>query len=143
MSRHGYSDEVEDQLAYGRWRAQVLSSIRGKRGQAFLKELAAAMDAMPEKVLIAHELINDDGDCCTIGVVCKVRGLDVAGVDPDVPEQVAALVGISRQMVAEIEYENDDWADSMTPEKRWAYMRKWVQRHIKADEPNDSKEISN
>jgi len=50
MTRHGYVDDSEDTLAYGRWRAQVQSAIRGKRGQAFLKELAAAMDAMPEKL---------------------------------------------------------------------------------------------
>jgi hypothetical protein len=131
MTRHGYCDEIEDQLEYGRWRAQVLSAIRGKRGQAFLRELAAAMDAMPEKVLIAEELINAEGDCCTIGVVCRARGLDVSAVDVDCPDQVGDLVGIAKQLAAEIEYENDDWCRGMSPADRWQHMRKWVDSHLK------------
>lgn len=133
MSRHGYIDDLgcDDPLAYGRWRAIVNSAIRGRRGQAFLKELAAAMDAMPEKVLIAGELINEDGDCCAIGVVCKARGIDVAQIDYEEPEQVGGAVGIAKQMAAEIEYENDDgcWG-SETPGQRWQRMRRWVQANI-------------
>jgi len=134
MSRSGYVDDMEDQLSFGRWRAQVKSAIRGKRGQEFLRELADAMDAMPEKVLIAEELINDDGDCCAIGVVCKARGIDVSTIDHEVPEQVGAAVGIARQMAAEIEYENDDWLTE-TPEKRWVRMRKWVDSQIVSEAP--------
>ena len=109
-----------------------MSAIRGKRGQAFLKELAAAMDAMPEKVLIAGELINEDGDCCAIGVVCKLRGLSVECVDPEDYDQVSELVDIASPLVREIEYENDDdwWGIDESPEHRWTRMRKWVQSQI-------------
>lgn len=48
MSRAGYSDDFEGG-ELNVWRGAVKSAIRGKRGQAFLKELAAAMDAMPDK----------------------------------------------------------------------------------------------
>lgn len=147
MSRSGLVDEIDDQLAYGRYRAQVGSAIRGKRGQAFLRELAAAMDAMPDKVLIADELINEGGDCCTIGVICKARGVDVSKIDPDDPEQVAAAVDIARQMAAEIEYENDENDENdtryerdpetgryvavvETPAMRWTRMRKWVDAQL-------------
>lgn len=144
MSRSGYTDDYcdDDPLAYGRWRAQVKSSIRGKRGQSFLRELADAMDAMPVKELITSELINSDGACCTIGVVCKSRGLDVSNVDVEEPEQVGGLVGITRQLAAEIEYENDEcgfateikdgkWTGrNETPEERWQRMRKWVNSNI-------------
>lgn len=130
MSRSGYHDDL-DPLDLGRWRGQVKSAIRGKRGQAFLKELAAAMDAMPEKVLIASELIDDDGDCCTIGVVCKSRGIDVSKIDYEEPEQVGAAVGIARQMAAEIEYENDEACYSTeTPQDKWLRMRRWVESKI-------------
>ena len=61
MSRSGYVD-CDDPLAAGRWSAQVKSAMRGKRGQAFLRELASAMDAMPVKELIADELINSEGE---------------------------------------------------------------------------------
>lgn len=134
MSRSGYVDDSgDDPLAFGRYRQAVKNAIEGKRGQAFLRELAAAMDAMPEKVLIANELIDEDGSCCAIGVVCKARGLDVSQVDPDDPDQVGDLVGIARSMAAEIEFENDeDFGRNRdtTPERRWVYMRQWVQDHI-------------
>lgn len=126
MSRHGYVDDYEYLEIY---RANVARAIRGKRGQAFLRELAEAMDAMPEKVLIAEELISEDGRCCPIGVVCKARGIDVSGVDYEDPEQVGNLVGIARCMAAEIEYENDEWG-SDAPDARWKRMRKWVDRQL-------------
>jgi len=128
MSRSGYVDEMDDYLAMGRWRQAVKRAIEGKRGQAFLRELAEAMDAMPEKVLITDDLINKDGDCCTIGVVCKSRGVDVSNVDPDDPQDVGDAVGIARAMAAEIEFENDEdfWGRDESPEARWKRMRKWV-----------------
>ena len=135
MSRSGYTDDL-DPLALGRYRAQVASAIRGKRGQAFLRELADAMDAMPEKVLIANELIDAEGDCCAIGVVCKARGLDVSGIDYEEPDDVGNLVGIARQLAAEIEFENDEgsWAIE-SPARRWRRMREWVESQLsKANE---------
>ena len=131
MSRSGYVECMDDILAFGRYRAQVRSAIKGKRGQAFLRELAAAMDAMPEKVLIQGYLIDPAGDCCTIGVVCKQRGLDVSGVDPEVPAQVAVLIGVARQLAAEIEFENDEGGpNGETPENRWLRMRRWVESEL-------------
>lgn len=56
MSRAGYCDDIEDPLELGRWRAQVRSATRGKRGQKLLRDLLAALDAMPEKRLVADEL---------------------------------------------------------------------------------------
>lgn len=136
MSRSGYSDDFDDKKLLNLYRATVERTIKGRRGQAFLQELATAMDAMPEKVLIRDELIDEDGGCCAIGVVCKARKLDVSKVDCDDPEAVGKLVGISRSMAAEIEYENDEyygsWIDD-TPEKRWKRMRKWVAANLKSE----------
>lgn len=150
MSRSGYIDDCEP-LELGRWRAQVASSIRGKRGQSFLRELADAMDAMPVKELIANNLVNSEGACCTIGVVCKSRGLDVSNVDVTDPESVGNVVGISRQLAAEIEWFNDEcpdfrrdpetgeWKWEETPAERWTRMRKWVNERIKKDVAPQSK----
>lgn len=125
MSRSGYSEDGGDYAEL--YRATVDRAIGGKRGQAFLRELASAMDAMPEKRLIAHELISEQGQMCTIGVVCAARGLDVTNVNADNADSVGGLVGIARSMAAEIEYENDECGrDDETPEHRWTRMRKWV-----------------
>lgn len=126
MSRSGYVDDCEHLELY---RANVRRTIQSKRGQAFLKELGTTMDAMPEKVLIAGKLIDDHGDVCAIGVVCKARGVDVSDVDYEDPESVGKSVGISRIMAAEIEYMNDEygpWDGIDSPQKRWQRMRKWV-----------------
>ena len=98
MSRSGYSEDCENLELY---RAAVERSIKGQRGQAFLRELAAAMDAMPEKVLIAGELESEKGECCTIGVVCKARALDVSRIDYENPNSVGKLIGVARSMAAE------------------------------------------
>lgn len=135
MSRSGYSDDCDDTLQYGRWRAQVSSAIRGRRGQSFLKELAQAMDAMPEKVLITGELVTEEGDCCTMGVVCKARGLDVTKVDEHSTEEVGELIDIAHQLAAEIAWENDEAGmPDETPEHRWVRMRAWVAGRLNAGE---------
>lgn len=106
MSRSGYSDDCGGWDLI-RWRGAVASAIKGARGQAFLKELAAAMDAMPDKRLIAHEL-QADGGYCTIGVLGQARGVDMARIDPDDREQVARAFGIAPALAAEIVFENDE-----------------------------------
>lgn len=131
MSRSGYSDDCEN---LGLWRGAVERAINGKRGQAFLREMAAAMDAMAEKALIADELIAPDGEVCAIGSVCKARGIDVAHIAYDDPCVVGDLVGIAQSMAAEIEYINDEagpWNRHETPEERWIRVRKWVGGQIR------------
>ena|ERR1700744_589597 len=134
MSRSGYSDDCENINLY---RGTVERAIRGRRGQAFLKELAKAMDEMPVKRLIANELVTETGEVCAIGVVCKKRGLDVSEVDIWNSEEVGKLVGIAQSMAAEIEFENDEGAyyrnKSETPEERWQRIRKWVSEQLHSE----------
>ena len=129
MSRSGYNDDCENWSLIC-WRGAVKSAINGKRGQAFLIELRDALDAMPDKRLIAEEL-EADGQFCTLGVLGSKRGIDMKGVEPDDREAVAELFGIAPAMAAEIVYENDEacWR-AETPEGRWQRMRNWVDQHI-------------
>ena len=137
MSRSGYvdaDDEDASEQAYDSWRAEINTTIRSEHMQAFLVELAGAMDAMPNKILIHGELIDAEGDCCTIGVVCKARGVDVAGMDFEDPDVVGFLAGIPCEMAAEIEYQNDEGGSrDESPESRWRRMRKWVARKIRKE----------
>lgn len=129
MSRHGYSDEFgdDDPLAHGRYRGQVASAIRGTRGQAFLRKMRDALDAMPEKRLIAGELVSEEGECCALGAVALAAGIDVTDIDPEDAERVAACFGIAEVLAREISYENDEYGDSDDDEKRWRRMRNWVE----------------
>jgi hypothetical protein len=132
MSRSGYSDDVEDNWALIMWRGAVASSIRGKRGQAFLREMLATLDAMPSKRLIPHDL-EAGGEVCAIGAVGAKRGIDMTKIDPEDNETVAGTFDIAVPLVREIVYVNDDYALNETPERRWARMRNWVVRQIKTD----------
>ncbi|MHA0335797.1 hypothetical protein [Sphingomonas aquatilis] len=138
MSRAGYYEgdgSQEENWAHIRWRGVVASSIRGKRGQAFLRDLADALDAMPEKRLITGDL-ERDGNVCAIGSLGVRRGVDLAALDPDDPGPIANAFGVAEPLVREIEYLNDEdgwnWEAQRreTPEERWQRMRKWVAASI-------------
>jgi hypothetical protein len=109
MSRSGYTDDCEN---LGLWRGTVERAIRGKRGQAALRELAAAMDAMPNKSLAAESLVTTEGESCTLGVLGQVRGLSMDPIDPDDYESVAKAFNLAPAMVREIVYENDEVIDN-------------------------------
>ncbi len=131
MSRSGYSDDCDSNYLY-LYRGMIDKTIKGKRSQIFLKELAIALEAMTEKRLIRSELISSAGEVCAIGAVCKARGLDISDVDIYEPEDVGALVDIPKSIAAEIEYENDENGHyAETPEERWTRIRNWVERQIK------------
>lgn len=151
MSRSGYSDDC-DGAELNLWRGAVNAAIKGKRGQALLRELAEALDAMPVKELISGEL-QADGQFCALGVVGAARGIDLdRGRDME-REVIASMFDIAPALAAEVMYINDDdyaywgrWGrDNPMPttaeevaalerkgrEKRWRDVRAWVAENIK------------
>jgi len=136
VSRSGYSDDWNGWASI-RYRGAVASAIRGKRGQAMLIELAAALDAMPVKRLARNEFVRDDGCMCALGVLGTARGLDMSRLKPKASAKVAELFGISEALANEIMFENDtepyyvaaDDADK-ADERRWHAMREWVGEKI-------------
>src|SRR5271154_3738655 len=106
MSRSGYSDDCEGWALIG-WRGAVEKAIKGKRGQAFLKEMLAALDAMPDKKLIAEELVTPGGEVCAIGTVMQKRGIDASDIQSDDHDRIAQVMGIAPALVREIECVND------------------------------------
>lgn len=136
MSRSGYVDDGDiDQWALIRWRGAVKSAIRGKNGQAFLREMRDALDKMVFHQLIAEEL-EKDGAVCALGALGSARGIDMSEIDPYDYETVSARFRIPETLAREIVYMNDDefWRD--TPRKRWERMRAWIDGQIK--EPSSS-----
>jgi hypothetical protein len=94
-----------------RWRGAVKQAIRGKRGQAMLRELAQALDALPEKRLAVGSLVTADGEFCTLGALGRARGMDMAPIDPENRDEVAKAFGVSGALAAEIMWLNDDMDD--------------------------------
>lgn len=143
MSRSGYVDDMGfdgEQWAHIRWRGAVKSAIRGRRGQAFLRDLAIAMDALPEKRLIAEDLIlkqdspdGKAGDVCALGALGVARKIDMSEIDPYDACQVAPAFDIAEALAREVVYVNDEDTYMMeTPEARFIRVRKWVESQIRS-----------
>lgn len=130
MSRSGYVDDYDD-WSLIRWRGAVASALRGKRGQAFLREMLAALDALPQPRLIAGEIVTEAGEVCAIGSVARARGMDVSDLDETERELVAERFGIAEAMAAEIAYINDEGAvRTETPEQRFIRVRAWIESEL-------------
>lgn len=133
LSRSGYSDEC-DGWSLIRWRGAVASSLRGNKGQAFLREALEALDALPAPELIPNSLAAD-GAYCMLGAVGRARGADLASVDPDDHYGVAAAFRVPHALACEIMFENDEGSYGETPRARWERMRSWIVSNIKDDQP--------
>jgi hypothetical protein len=126
---------MEDQWALIRWRGAVKQSLRGSRGQAFIREAISALDAMPVKALAKNTLQTEEGSYCTLGAVGAARGMDLSTLDPEDTATVAAQFGISGAMAREIVYMNDEgYWQRETPEARWARMREWLEGWARKDD---------
>lgn len=134
MSRSGYSDDY-DGWSLIRWRGQVASAMRGRRGQKLLKELLIALEAMPAKRLVTSEF-EKGGEVCALGAIGKAKGIDMSGLatdDESGAEVIADRLNIAEPMAREIVFMNDEYFDTYlcaTPEERWAKMREWVAGQI-------------
>jgi hypothetical protein len=115
------------------WRGQVLNSIRGKRGQALIKDLRDALDEMPVKRLITNDLIRD-GEVCALGSVgIKRRVENLEKLDPEDYDNLANVFNVAKPLIREIEYENDEGRYNETPEERWRRMRNWCEKMLKKE----------
>lgn len=143
MSRSGYVDDL-DPWPLIKWRGQVTSALRGRRGQRLLRDLIAALDALPEKRLI-EGAFEQDGEFCALGAAGRLRGIDLSDLYPDEEdaERVAERFDVAHQLVREVTFVNDeDGPPRETPERRFQRVRSWaVKQLLDASEP-DSGESS-
>lgn len=145
MSRSGYTDEDGDCSYRELYWANQERAFSGKRGQAFLKEMLASMDALPDKKLIAGLMQEESGEVCAIGSVGKARGLDMEGLnrlaelaaeDDDcgrhLVKRLSNQFNIAESMAADIMYMNDDaGCRGETSEQRFTRMRAWIEKQIR------------
>jgi hypothetical protein len=141
MSRSGYNDDY-DISAVAMWRGQVASAIRGRRGQAFLRDLLAALEALPDKRLIADHM-ERDGCVCATGALGKARGVDMTQIDKFIDAEdddedvvaywVAEAFDIASPLAREVLYMNDEGFFGVeTDEQRYERMVGWVKSKIRA-----------
>lgn len=137
MSRF-WEGESDNPLDWGRYEAAKRSTLRGRRGQAFLRKLIAALDALPKPELSEGALADRATGCvCALGAVALAQGDsfdDLAQDDGNwSPEDIATWYDISPTLANEVIIENDDWRDGNSAEirqSRWRHVRAWAVRHL-------------
>lgn len=138
MGRSGFGEDCDDDYNTANlFTANIERATKGKRGQAFFRELLAALDAMPEKRLVPDELQTGEGEVCALGCLGKARGVDMRGVNTEDHDKLGKLFGIAPLLAREVMFENDDdfgWrSHNETPEQRWKRMRDWAARQLQPD----------
>ena len=150
--RLNYSEDEDWQGQFALWDANCRRSIKGKVGQRELRELEAALLALPEKRLIHGELTNDEGGVCAIAAYAKHKGVDISAFDPeDESDEVGIAAGMPRLVAWKVVALNDLVCDTvwevaegpiqrghgqykggipyirdMTPEERYDKVLAWV-----------------
>jgi hypothetical protein len=150
MSRSGYNEDGDgDNWSLICWRGAVNSAIKGKRGQAMLRDLLAALDAMPDKRLVAGDL-EVDGQFCALGVLGQARNLTLASIDTYDWGALGTNFNVAEALAREIMWINDEsvrtheyvatgepytneWKRvevTNAPLRRWEIVREWVENNI-------------
>lgn len=141
------------------FQANVDRATKGKRGQALLKEIEAALLAMPEKRLSRH-IVCQGGEVCMLGAMAVERAVRAGKGRAEAMAELEAqakkwgqydkddedwdesddetfvylkdLLDIHSESLAwMLVYQNDEGAwDARTPEQLWERMLKWVQARI-------------
>lgn len=151
--RIGYSEDEQFPGQFGLWQANCARQLLGKKGQTALKELEAALLALPSKRLIADQLVSENGDVCAIGALALHKGATTAQLaeeDDEAMEDVGESFGLPRLVAWKVvEYNDVDLESysirapgpnqyghsyhpgyslvvSVTPEERYEYMLNWV-----------------
>jgi len=107
-------------------------SINSKRGQAFLRELILALNALPEKILIYGDFENSDG-YCVMGACLKYRNLNVREID-DSNEGLGSIFNIHTEFIEKVIDVNDSPRIIETQTKRWHRVRDWAVSNLKTKE---------
>jgi hypothetical protein len=116
--RINYSDDEDFPGQFGLWQGNCQRSMRGKAGQAALRELEAALVAWPSKRLGRELFVERAGAACALGVLAVARkqqegvSLDealsvLADKDPEDMEQHGEDMGLPRLVVWAIVAQND------------------------------------
>lgn len=136
--------------AHELWTANAERAIRGKAGRRFLRELRAAMEALPDKRLIEGSF-SLGGEVCAMGAVAVQREIaagktreealalveEVWGGEGRTDDDGASIgreaLGLTYVLAWELAFLNDgDGYDRArtTPEDRYRKVMKWIDLNL-------------
>jgi hypothetical protein len=139
--RLNYSEDEDFTGQFALWEANTERSIAGKRGQAALRELEAALVAMPRKRLIREAVADaQTGDVCAVGALSlsiQIRqGVDpkealarLEAIDPDDTEGTtgeAERLGIPRMVAWRLVALNDLELEDRFATAEGPMLMKWL-----------------
>jgi hypothetical protein len=138
--RISYSEDEDYPGQFNLWQGNCQRSLSGRKGQAALRELRAALLALPSKRLIANEL-DDGADCCAIGALVRYKSLTPKSDREYEMEEVGVECGMPRMVAWKVVELNDVQLDrrwdgmksvELTPEERYDAVLKWVGEQLNA-----------
>lgn len=137
------------------WEIDLQRALTSGRGQRFLKEIEAALLAMPKHELAEGYIVEpmdfDEGiigNVCAVGAYAAYRQVqqgktwnqafsDLAekwGGEQDDhwnTQQLGRSLGLTRTVAYELAWQNDEQFGDLPPDERWREMLRWVRSKIR------------
>lgn len=157
MSRLDYDepDDTRSFLMACAFQGNMDRAIAGKKGQAILRELEAALLALPEKRLLRGGFVSDEGDVCAIGCLALSRKLSAGKPRSEALEEVlqdlsldedeqhfedggdnlkrpVEVLKIVRPLAFAIMQQNDETGGA-SPEETYDIVLRWVRGSLKEE----------
>jgi hypothetical protein len=160
VSRFDFDWDGATDLDIGRGLRNMEVCVTGRKGQAALRALEAALVALPRPRLVAGQLVTAEGDVCAVGAL-KAHALATHTLKAPVADAIKLMVDTyaawfdDEELFEEWEDEtiiaavgcrmtpalaelvgeaNDDpWPGPETPEQRYTRMLRWVRARIVPD----------
>lgn len=140
--------------------ANVERSIKGRKGQALLRELREELLAMPEKKLIRGRLADEQGHVCAVGALVVARRCAKGERREDVLRDLAAKiadeyddydgweitasegvrVGATFGLAYALGDLNDESSYGQTDEERHASVLAWLEKRLADPGPEEERE---
>lgn len=152
--RISYTDDEEFGGQFALWQANCRRSLAGKKGQAALADLEAALLAMPDKRLIEGGLACN-GDVCAVGALILARRVKGGELAEDVIEDlenecddtdvvaeesgIPTLVAWKLVEVNDITYD-ENYSEAERYEKVLAWVRSKLSSSVSVQPSSSSKE---
>jgi len=154
MNRSGYNEDgdwdEDTQRRVNLYQGAIKRALTGKRGQALLRRIVAALDAMPVKELERDTFGGKNSGCmCAFGALAVHEGIDVADLeplddegDPVEADILAARFGCAEALAREIMWTNDTapihglsvmgprLPPNLERQRRWKWTRGWCAARI-------------
>lgn len=152
MSRFDGAGDGEGAMPYALWQHNAEMALKGKRGQQALRDMKAALGALPKRELIEGNLIEvkrdeDDLDkivgfegVCAVGAYALYKGQTpeqlrgwnryYSGGDDEgdcwSTSEAGKAAGLTYTLAWELSQRNDETYSDLTPSARWWAMYGWV-----------------